>query len=326
MLLIISNSADATANYLSSRLCRADIPFLRIDTDTIVENASFQFTAGNPRLRAYDTVYRPEDFSNVWYRRPEQLRLSGEAETPEARFALKEWTEALEGFFSHVPKERWMNHPSANAAASSKLGQLTTASQLGFCIPETLVTQEPAAGRNFLEIHSGAVIVKPLGTGYVERDVAQDDSIIFTNEVESSHAANLEALVACPTLFQCRVPKAFDVRITCVDEDLMAVRLLALDGNGKQRCDVRRNNMEDVEYSAVELPDSVATAVRKLLQHYSLRFAAIDMAVTASGEWVFFEVNPNGQWAWLDLAGGQNHAEAFLNSFATRSGVVSDSH
>jgi hypothetical protein len=53
-----------------------------------------------------------------------------------------------------------------------------------------------------------------------------------------------------------------------------------------------------------------------LAADYGLRFAAIDMAVALTGEWVFFEVNPNGQWAWLDLVGASDIASSFVRAFS----------
>jgi D-alanine-D-alanine ligase-like ATP-grasp enzyme len=39
------------------------------------------------------------------------------------------------------------------------------------------------------------------------------------------------------------------------------------------------------------------------MKHYGLRFAAIDFVVDVEGQWFFLEINPGGQWAWLDIAG-----------------------
>jgi glutathione synthase/RimK-type ligase-like ATP-grasp enzyme len=125
----------------------------------------------------------------------------------------------------------------------------------------------------------------------------------------------LDDLRACPTLFQEYIDKRSDVRITVVDSHFCAAELLAADSDGKQRCDVRRNNMEDVAYRRVALPEDVECKLRRLTEHYSLRFAAIDMVIDTRGEWFFLEINPNGQWAWLDLAGGMDIAARFVESF-----------
>ena len=209
-----------------------------------------------------------------------------------------------------------MNHPSSNVLASHKLHQLSTATLLGLSVPDTLVTQDAAHVREFFTLHAGAIIAKPMARGYVEWQQGQVDTLIYTNRVQASDLDCLDDLRACPTLFQKYIDKQSDVRITVVDSHLCAAELLATDGDGKQRCDVRRNNMEDVAYREIRLPDDIEMKLRTLTAHYCLRFAAIDMVIDTSGQWFFLEINPNGQWAWLDLVGGMKIADYFVGSFA----------
>lgn len=316
MILILTNSEDVTADYLLSVLQNHDVPFLRFDTDTILHRLTFMYQGHLPRITVDGVAYRPEEFSNVWYRRPERLKHPLLGASSEDRFLLDEWSEALEGFFAHIDKRKWMNHPTYNVPASHKLEQLSRAKELGFRVPESLVTQAPDQLRAFYERHAGHVIVKPMATGYVERTDSERDSLIYTNRVPPEHLASLDDLPSCPTLFQEEIDKVVDVRITLVDKNIHAVELLGQEENGSQRCDIRRNNMEDVSYRPVRLPAAIEQRIRKLVAHYALRFAAIDMAITPDGDWVFFEVNPNGQWAWLDLAGVTNIAASFVTSFS----------
>jgi hypothetical protein len=315
MLLIVSNSLDATADYLSTVLVEGKVPFIRFDTDKTLNGAEFKFDGGLPGLRISDTWHQPQDFSSVWYRRPERLRIDGYDDSPESKFALDEWSEALEGFFAHIPVKRWMNHPAANVGASHKLEQLTVASRLGFEVPRTLVTQDARRLGQFYSENDGKVIVKPLSVGHIER-ADGTESVIYTNRLSDTDLNGLSDLKGCPTLFQAYIDKASDVRITVVDDDVHAIQMIARGGDGGQRCDIRRDNMRDVAYSQIPLPNGVEASVSALMRHYGLRFAAIDMAVTHDGRWVFFEVNPNGQWAWFDLAGVARIASSFVRSFA----------
>jgi hypothetical protein len=73
--------------------------------------------------------------------------------------------------------------------------------------------------------------------------------------------------------------------------------------------------MDDVEYEPVSLPDDVVQRIGAMMKHYGLRFAAIDMAIGKDNNWYFFEINPNGQWAWLDVFSGTNIAGSFLRVF-----------
>ena len=316
MLLVLTNSRDATADYLISILATSTVPLLRFDTDTILDTARFAYRSGEPILRCGKRRYAPCDFSNVWYRRPERLKSEQFDDSPEGSCALDECTEAYEGFLAHIPSWKWMNHPAADARASHKIEQLTTARTLGFRVPDTLVTQEDAELRRFVQEHDGRIIVKPMASGLVERGTNETDSLIYTNPLRLGDLDDLGDLASCPTLFQEYVDKQCDVRVTVVGTRIHAVELRAADADGAQRCDIRRNNMEDVAYREIVPPRDVAELIQRLMKHYNLRFAAIDMAVAASGEWYFLEVNPNGQWAWLDLCGAVNIAASFIEAFA----------
>jgi glutathione synthase/RimK-type ligase-like ATP-grasp enzyme len=119
------------------------------------------------------------------------------------------------------------------------------------------------------------------------------------------------AIGRCPTLFQERIVKSADIRITVVDQDLQAVELTAFD-HGQPRLDIRRNNMVDVKHRPTKLPITIVKQIRRLLASYGLRFAAIDLLRDANSKYVFLEINPNGQWAWLDLVGASNSRDPLI--------------
>jgi glutathione synthase/RimK-type ligase-like ATP-grasp enzyme len=316
MLFILTNSLDATASFLTPLLQRSNTSFIRFDTDFIVSRATFKYSHCEPHLRIDDVWYRPSQIDYIWYRRPEQLKDERFDVSPEGKYANTEWTEFFENFFAHVPKHKWVNHPSCNAAASRKLEQLTTATSFGIKIPDTITTQEPTELREFYEKHAGRIIAKPVSTGYVERQGKERDSLIYTNIVRGEELLNLDDLRVCPTLFQEFIEKAYDVRITVLDNHITAVSLKAQETDGTQRCDIRRNNMSDVSYSKINLPETVKKGIGKFMMKYSLRFAAIDMVVSKNGDWYFLEINPNGQWAWLDTSAATNIGSSFVEVFS----------
>ena len=72
--------------------------------------------------------------------------------------------------------------------------------------------------------------------------------------------------------------------------------------------------MIGVRYASDRVPLYIKNALTSLVRSYGLRFAAIDMMVTGD-DWQFLEINPNGQWAWLDLLGGAEIYRSFLEVF-----------
>lgn len=309
MLLVLTNSADQTADYLLGKLTTEHV---RFDTDKLHEHAIIAYDHG-PLIYTHDRTYTPDQVTTIWYRRPTALRVTVSDDAAENRHACNEWGAALEGFLAHVPTKCWMNHPTNNAAASAKTEQLTRATRLGLAVPDTIVTQDPERARDFITRHE-RVITKPLSDGYVERPSGVD-TLIYTSAITDDALTHLGLVTRAPTLLQARVNKTRDVRITIIDEQAYAVAIHRPDARGEQAVDVRADNMAGAVYDHVTLPRDIEDTLQELVTSYRLRFAAIDMSIDHDGKWWFFELNPNGQWAWLDIVGGQHLWELFESSF-----------
>ena len=85
------------------------------------------------------------------------------------------------------------------------------------------------------------------------------------------------------------------------------------------RIDWRAHNGDDPETSppheATTIPDDVAESCRRLVRDYGLSFGAIDIIVTPEGEHVFLELDPNGQWAWIEERTGLPLGNALIELF-----------
>jgi glutathione synthase/RimK-type ligase-like ATP-grasp enzyme len=75
------------------------------------------------------------------------------------------------------------------------------------------------------------------------------------------------------------------------------------------RTDWRMGQNIAMSYS---LPDAVAEKCRTIVKEYGLAFGAIDLIKTPDGRYVFLELNPNGQWAWLEELTGDPYIETFV--------------
>lgn len=316
LLLIITSSTDATADYLCQRLVTESVRFIRFNTDVHSSSLRIDFDVGRASLCIDGTRVTTDTISNVWFRRPEALILDGFKDVAEEQHARDEWSEALEGVLGHIQPARWMNHPAKNFVASHKLEQLTRASAMRLAVPKSLVSSDRKQIRAFWEQCNRRLIAKPLSAGYVDRGNEATDCIIYTSLVRDSDLLDIDCVADCPTLFQEQLSKRLDVRITVVDEFVHATTLSARD-DGQQRLDIRRDNMSDVTYRHIEVPSEIVDTLNTLVSSYDLRFAAIDMAIDQDGRWIFLELNPNGQWAWLDIAGGMDVAAGFVNAFRT---------
>jgi hypothetical protein len=98
------------------------------------------------------------------------------------------------------------------------------------------------------------------------------------------------------------VDKAYEVRLTVVDDKFLAARI---DTTGKTAAVDWRADQDALTYTALdEVPVAVRDGVRALMTALHLRFGTLDFIVSPTGRWWFLEVNPNGQWAWIEDATG----------------------
>ena len=311
-VLVLTNSSDVTSDYLCSRFEVEGVRFSRFDTDKDCSTATFLYQSGSPSLEWSTGSLRAKQVTSVVLRRPKPVEVHRDGDVYSERHTAGEWSEAIEGFLAHIEEGLWVNHPARNGEASHKIEQLSRSERYGLKIPRTLVTNSVQEAEGFVLSEKNGVIVKPLSSGFIERARPEQDTVIYTSQFTVENHALLKEVKYCPVLFQEMVPKVIDVRVTMLDGIIVATGMRALERDGRQRLDVRRNNMSDVEYFPLEPPHDVSTAARSLVRSYGLRFAALDFGVTESGDWFFFEINPNGQWAWLDIWGKADIASVFV--------------
>jgi hypothetical protein len=304
MIIVLSNSLDVTADYICSKLNCEKLNYIRLNTDNLIEETKFHYDLNEISLIFRNRKIKLEEISSVWYRRPEVLKLPNHKNTDEgeAKHTINEWSAMLDGYLFHIPPQLWINHPMNNALASSKIEQLSIAQKLGLITPKTLVSQSYNEIIDFYHSCQKAIIVKPIAHGYIERENSIEDTVIYTNEVTLEEINNnINTLSLCPTFFQEKIDKSCDLRVNIIDKEVVATAIYASEDNKLQATDIRRNNMQNVKYEIVNLPSEISRKLLKICNYYKLRFAAIDLAIDNNNNYIFFEINPNGQWAWLDL-------------------------
>ena len=300
MLLIVTERRDLHADWLILELEQRHAPFVRFNTEDYPQRACLTWSStGTAHLLIDGQTWDVDEFSSVWYRRPVPPVMPPEMDPRQAAWAQIEAREALMGLWRTLDGVLWVNHPDNNHVAESKPSQLRVAGKLGFEVPPTLITNDAAAAETFVRARSNGAICKPLYDGRVP--VGHEDRIFFTSRVNFTGFRAAE-LGPEPYLFQALVPKLYDVRVTVIGNDVFAARIASQE-QADAITDWRRGAAtppHDVE----DLPTEVAERCIALCRDYALQFGAIDLARRPDGGYSFFEVNPNGQWAWIEQLTG----------------------
>jgi glutathione synthase/RimK-type ligase-like ATP-grasp enzyme len=177
------------------------------------------------------------------------------------------------------------------AANGSKPYQLEQIRKLGFDVPETLVTTNPDAARDFWERHETVIY----------KSVSGARSIV--SRLRPEHTERLADVTFCPTQFQRYVPGT-DYRVHMVGDELFACEVIS------EADDYRYPGVHEVEIHARRLPRDVEERCRLLAAAARLPVAGIDLRRTPEGEWYCFEVNPSPAFTYYENRTDQPIANA----------------
>lgn len=249
------------------------------------------------------------DIGSVWYRRPGSFVLPEELHPKETEWLRAECTALINGIYANTDA-LWVSEPNVIRHAELKLLQLRLAQQLGFRVPDYTVTNDSERSRSFLDEHPDGVITKGLRMPML---VLEDRvAMIYTHRVTEQDAEQLESVRYGPTFLQALIPKARDVRVTVIGDELFATAIESMTMAASQ-IDFRKVEFMDLPHVPVTLPEPVASACFKLVKDLGLQFGAIDLLETPDNDYVFLENNPNGQWYWIEMMTGQPMAKAMAD-------------
>ena len=140
------------------------------------------------------------------------------------------------------------------------------------------------------------MIYKPLRRSRLVRE--DGVSLIYTSPVTEAHADCFDSIAYAPCLLQRHIPKRLDVRVTVIGASVFAVAIRSQD-HPEARNDWRRGSTLQLAHELHALPSPIEQLCARLVRELGLAFGAIDLVLTPDGEYVFLEINPNGQWAWI---------------------------
>jgi glutathione synthase/RimK-type ligase-like ATP-grasp enzyme len=143
-------------------------------------------------------------------------------------------------------------------------------------------------------------VAKTVRSPLVDLDNGQ---LAYTHVIVDGDLDLLDDLRLAPAIFQEFVPKSYEVRITCVGTTTVPVAIYSQEHSGAAE-DWRRVPYPELRHAVIDLPVRVEKACLDLMARFKLNFAAFDFIVTPSGEWIFLECNPNGEWAWMEEVSG----------------------
>ena len=310
MILLVTSKDDLTADYLIVRLISRQIPFFRFNTEDLLTQYQIRLDV-SPQSSSFTLVdaarnqaIRSDEVSGAYFRKPRPptpTYLSHASDTAADEFNNQELRELLRSTWRIIPRGRWLNSPETLWSASNKIKQLDEAAKIGLSVPPTLVSTSPDDVLRFIADHQNNVIGKAVKNGFVTHEF--DQTVIFTSVLDENDIEEIRnSRTVTPMILQPRLHKKFDLRITIVGEHIFSV---AIDSqrHAETNTDWRTwevTNSVDLKHYVFDLPKTIGARCLELNRRLGLRFSCIDMVLSPEGDFTFLEVNPNGQWAWIE--------------------------
>ncbi|WP_136646341.1 hypothetical protein [Tabrizicola sp. YIM 78059] len=247
---------------------------------------------------------RPVDLTAldlIWWRRP-----SGKGWNPNSGFLASVTDEAardliyndcvaaLNGLVQTDFRGAWVNHPEATRRAEMKFVQLRAAHQAGLKVPRTLISQNPQEIRAFCA--GGRMIVKAIA-GTVKTP-------LMAQPVTPALLANDAALSLSPAIWQEHIDGTRHLRVHVFGDRIVAAELDCPELDW-------RVHLEKTAVSPVGLDPGLTAALRRVMGALDLRMGIFDLKIDPEGQVWWLEVNPQGQFLFIEGMSGLPLAEPF---------------
>ena len=315
-VLLLTHSGDFyTIDLVSQSLARRGVRPIRFNTDLFPSSVKLSARAGDQRATHLFTESGEQisaaKVRAVWARKLWSPRMAGDLDERYRSMCINESGAALEGFFDSLHDAHWVNNLAYQRAAENKQRQLRLATRAGLRVPRTLVTNDPAAARQFFAETDGQTVAKLLRP--LEVSMNSENPFVYTSRVREEDLTTAAALRHSPMVFQELIEKAYELRVAYVGGEVFAGALDAT-GTSRGRTDWRRAAPDECRWQKAQLPTEVSSSLQKLMSELGLVFGAVDLICTPSGEHVFLEVNPGGEWGMLERDLGLPISEAIAQA------------
>lgn len=329
MILILTQCFDPHADQVMEMLGERGAEFVRFDPADFPMRASLSVGYDSDgRMRSYlrleDRVVDLTQLQSVWSRRPRPPVPHEQIQHKDVReFLERDCKTFVQDLWDTLPC-RWLpGHPAAIQRAQLKASQLRVAAELGMELPPTLITNNREEFLDFYLQHNGNIVSKVVGPAFGQTVGLTASISRFTEVVSKRDVAYAASLQYCPVILQAYIPKQLELRITVVGQNVYAAEIHS-QRTHHTRHDWRRYDLGRTPHYPHALPLEVQERCLRLVERLELCYGAIDMILTPEGRYVFLEINPSGQFLWIEQETGLPISAAICDFLMAGQGVVNE--
>jgi glutathione synthase/RimK-type ligase-like ATP-grasp enzyme len=303
VMMTFSGDLTGKIDVLRKLLAARGAEVMRFDTDRFPTAAQVLFSQedGREQLRlrcdGQEVCLEPGDA--IWYRRARWAAQLPQTMDNQLRHGCVHESEALlRGVMAAAPCFV-MDPPDRVRERGHKPYQQRLARELGLATPRTLMTNDPVAAREFVASCPHGAIAKML-SAFAIVDDAGEEQVVFTTSLDEQHLERLDGLRFAPMVFQEKIQKRLELRITVVGSRMFTAAVDSQRMAGAE-VDWRERGVALLsKWTPYVLPTEIEQALARYMERIGMQYSAIDMLVEPDGRHVFLEANPAGECFWLE--------------------------
>jgi glutathione synthase/RimK-type ligase-like ATP-grasp enzyme len=311
-ILLVTQADDLAADLVVLALEELGAGVVRFNAEEFPSRTSLVFTPSqDPALLVVNGRETSlDEIGTAWYRKSAPPRVDEVGDQGAREFVARESAAFLYGFWESVECP-WMNRPSRVHHAENKLIQLRHAWRVGLEVPDTCITNLTREATGF--VRGRPCVAKPVVGGVLRHDGRRYR--LFTRLVGEADLSDPDSVRLSPLTLQRYVSRRSDLRVTVVGHEVFATEIFIADREPEE-VDWRQVDELRLSYRPHELPRPIEAACVEILESFGLRYGAFDFLLTPDGSYVFLELNPSGQWDWIERATGQQITSSMARRLA----------
>ncbi len=259
----------------------------------------------NIYLEMENNVYELNEIGAFWNRCEFSYNSNDKNFSPDSSYINIQKTIHVNSILKYISESvPSMNKLQSNWIANSKLIQAEVAKSFGLLIPETFQGGSELIADRYLAINkNNKICIKALEA--IHLNLAEKGTYAhYTSLFKSRPKDELTSLRMCPVILQNFLDKDLEMRITVIDEKVFTASIDTKKASEDAKVDWRHYDWANTPFCSFDLPITIQEKLIKMNRHLDLVYGAYDLIKTTSGEFYFLEVNPQGQWLWIeDLTG-----------------------
>lgn len=283
-----------------------DVVVIRVNHDQPERIEDLRISDESVDFMLDDFEVHLSELTTVWYRKGRHwlCNLFLPIEVPDTPH-LKQYLEAklkseevrLSEYVHTMIEQRARCVGSSERGDLNKLLVLRAAVACGFKIPRFLVSNSAASLAREI---ATASVTKAISDGLYlfDHSISSRGYFSYTERVVESEVQHLPPRIS-PSMIQTEIRKKFDIRVFYLDGRCFSMAIFS-QSDERTQVDFRRYNDENPNRTVpYRLPANVEGQLRRLFADLRLNTGSVDLVLDESGDYVFLEINPVGQFGMV---------------------------